>query len=105
MSGGGLEVVGCDELVELAGDFFVGQALLGASLCVGAGIVAQSAEYDAVEGGVGLPVAAAVEPGAGGLPEEAGSGATPQRIAKAASEPIRGFDPAVTLFRRYPCGA
>jgi hypothetical protein len=33
----------------------------------GAGIVAQSAEYYAVEGGVGFPVAAAVEPVPGGF--------------------------------------
>ena len=82
MSSGQLKIVCCDELVELAGDvafeasndFFLGHAFFGASLHVvaGAGVPAQAAEYDAVERGVGLPVAAAVEPvpgclaGAGG---------------------------------------
>ena len=43
------------------------------------------ADYDgAVEGGVGLAVAAAVEPVALVMPEEAGIGATPQSRAQAA---------------------
>ena len=49
----------------------------------------------AVEGGVGLPVAAAVEPVSGGLAEEAGIGATPHSLAKAASVRTRsGLSPA-----------
>ena len=53
-----------DVALEAADDLGLGDALGGASLDVGAGawVAAQAAEDDAVEGGVGLAVAAAVEP-------------------------------------------
>lgn len=40
---------------------------------MGAGVPAQAAQDHAVEGGVGLPVASAVEPVPGGLPGRGGS--------------------------------
>src|ERR1700691_2518336 len=65
------------ELVDLAGDIsfeaaddlFLGQALGGAALDVGTGggVVAHAGDDDHVEGAVGLPVAAAVEPVASGF--------------------------------------
>src|SRR5690606_27123077 len=71
-SSGEFKIVCCgDEVVELAGDvaleapddLLFGQAVLGASFGVGAGagVPAQAAQHDAVEGGVGVAVAAAVE--------------------------------------------
>ena len=57
----------------------------------------QPDDYDAVEGCVGLAVAAAVEAMAVGPPEEAGMGFTPHREAKAASVRRRwGLLPAAT---------
>ena len=52
-----------DVAFEAADDLGFGQAFFGASFDVGAGggVVAQAAEHDPVEGGVGLAVAAAVE--------------------------------------------
>ena len=53
-----------DVAFEAADDLFLGQAFFGTPLHVGAstGFPAQTAQCDAVEGGVGLSVAAAVEP-------------------------------------------
>ncbi len=56
-----------------------------AGVGAGARAVAQSADGDHVEGAVGLAVAAEVEPVAVVRPEEAGIGAAPQSVAKAAS--------------------
>lgn len=51
-----------DVALEAADDLGLGQALGGAPLDVGAGgcVVAHADQHDAIEGGVGLAVAAAV---------------------------------------------
>jgi hypothetical protein len=80
---GEFKIVCCDDLVELAGDvaleasddLFLGQAFGGASFGVGAGagVPAQAAQHHAVESGVGLTVAAAVEAVPGGLAGRGGN--------------------------------
>src|SRR5690606_19375637 len=91
MSSGEFKMVWCgDDLVELAGDvafeaaddLLLGLALLGASFHVGAGagVPAQAAEHDPVEGGVGLAVAASVQAVPGG-PAGRGGGLGPRRRA------------------------
>jgi hypothetical protein len=60
-------------------------------------VVAHAHEDDPVERRVGLAVAAAVEPVAARLAEEAGIGEEPQSIEKAASERSRsGLSPAAS---------
>src|SRR4051812_25493730 len=58
-----------DHALEAADDLFLGQALLRAAVDVGtgAGVPAHPGESEAVQGGVGLSVAAAVESVAVGL--------------------------------------
>src|SRR6266487_6769155 len=64
---------------------------------LGAGVVAQPHHHDAVQGGVGLAVAAAVEPVADGLAGAGLTGEAPHRAAKPASWRRRvGLSPAAT---------
>ena len=59
-------------------------------------VPARAAEHDEVEGFAGLAVTAAVEAMPAGLPDEAGIGAAPRSMAKAASLVSRSwFSPAV----------
>jgi len=67
---------------------------------LGPGIITKPDHHDAIKSGIGLAVAAAVEPMPLVLPDEAGIGFTPQSAAKADSEWRRsGLLPAVT--RRF----
>lgn len=61
--GDGVVDLAGDEAFEAADDVLLGEALFGASshVCLGSGVPAEPAERDAVGGGVGLSVAAAVE--------------------------------------------
>jgi hypothetical protein len=89
---GSLELSG-DVLFEAADPLLLRRAFVcpsfggGASACV----PAQPTEHDAVEDGLGLAAAVPLEPVTDCFPDEAGMGATPQSLAKAASEPIRSW--------------
>ena len=88
-----------DVALERADDLAFGAALGGAALDVGAGagVVDHAHHDDAPERVICAAVATAVESLAGGQPEEASIGATPQRWAKAASLRRRpGLSPAET---------
>src|SRR3989454_10969461 len=63
-----------DVAFEASHDLFLSESLLGASLHVGAGagVVAHAAQHDGVQGVVGCPVAAAVEPVSVGAPGAGG---------------------------------
>src|SRR5258708_32953926 len=116
LGGGVLVRFGADDLVDVAGDvaleaahdlgfwFAFGEASGHIFLC---GFVPAEADHgDAVQAGVGLPVAAAVSRTRLVLPEEAGMGLTPQRAAKAASEGHRcGLSPAASRIVAALAGA
>ena len=85
--------------LEDADDLGLGEALVEAALDVGAGagVRAHAGDHDPPEGVVGLAVAAAVEAVSVVRPEDAWRGATPQRLAQAASLRSRlGLSPAAT---------
>src|SRR6266487_4134735 len=89
--GGGVWFGLADELVDLAGDVALeaaegitaGLALADAAgqVVTGAWVPAQAGQGDAVQGGVGLPVTAAVEAKTDGLPEDAWTGLAPHSAA------------------------
>lgn len=82
----------CDVALEAADDVAAGFGFGAAAIEVVAGglVPVQAAQGGAVERGLGVAVAAAVNPVAGGLPEEACRGLTPRRAAKEASLCSRG---------------